>query len=144
MYFECFTNNGKPYMRLVQSVWVTNHSGKKIPQKQVVSISGLWSALMTDSLAMWSSSKNLLNPASHWSPSLLRTARAQIPHTTIISIYMEDISSSWGSIPIYGLKWPWSEADTKCYQDQPACQAVPPSKTKTYQNGNQRFHVRHK
>ncbi len=36
MYIECFTNNGKPYLRLVQSVRVTNQAGKKIPQKQVV------------------------------------------------------------------------------------------------------------
>ena len=36
MYVECFTNNGKPYLRLVQSVRVTNQAGKKIPQKQVV------------------------------------------------------------------------------------------------------------
>lgn len=36
MYVECFTNNGKPYLRLVQSVRVTNHSGKKVPQKQVL------------------------------------------------------------------------------------------------------------
>lgn len=36
MYVECFTNNGKPYLRLVQSVRVTNKSGRKIPQKQVV------------------------------------------------------------------------------------------------------------
>ena len=36
MYVECFTNNGKPYLRLVQSVRVTNQTGKKIPQKQVV------------------------------------------------------------------------------------------------------------
>lgn len=36
MYVECFTNNGKPYLRLVQSVRVTNKDGKKIPQKQAV------------------------------------------------------------------------------------------------------------
>lgn len=36
MYIECFTNNGKPYLRLVQSVRVTNKEGKKVPQKQVV------------------------------------------------------------------------------------------------------------
>lgn len=36
MYVECFTNNAKPYLRLVQSVRVTNKAGKKIPQKQVV------------------------------------------------------------------------------------------------------------
>ncbi|MCD7712803.1 MAG: IS1634 family transposase [Firmicutes bacterium] len=36
MYIECFTNNAKPYLRLVQSVRVTNKSGLKIPQKQVV------------------------------------------------------------------------------------------------------------
>lgn len=36
MYVECFINNGKPYLRLVQSVRVTNSTGKKIPQKQVV------------------------------------------------------------------------------------------------------------
>lgn len=36
MYVECFTNNGKPYLRLVQSVRVTNKAGKKVPQKQVV------------------------------------------------------------------------------------------------------------
>lgn len=36
MYIECFTNNAKPYLRLVQSVRVTNKSGKKVPQKQVV------------------------------------------------------------------------------------------------------------
>lgn len=36
MYVECFTNNGKPYLRLVQSVRVTNKSGRKVPQKQVV------------------------------------------------------------------------------------------------------------
>lgn len=36
MYVECFTNNGKPYLRLVQSVRVTNKSGLKVSQKQVV------------------------------------------------------------------------------------------------------------
>lgn len=36
MYIECFTNNAKPYLRLVQSVRVTNKVGKKIPQKQVI------------------------------------------------------------------------------------------------------------
>lgn len=36
MYVECFTNNGKPYLRLVQSVRVVNSAGKKIPQKQVI------------------------------------------------------------------------------------------------------------
>ena len=36
MYVECFTNNAKPYLQLVQSVRVTNKAGKKIPQKQVV------------------------------------------------------------------------------------------------------------
>ena len=36
MYIECFTNNAKPYLRLVQSVRITNKGGKKIPQKQVV------------------------------------------------------------------------------------------------------------
>lgn len=36
MYVECFTNNGKPYLRLVQSVRVTNKTGRKVPQKQVV------------------------------------------------------------------------------------------------------------
>ena len=36
MYVECFTNNGKPYLRLVQSVRITNKAGKKVPQKQVV------------------------------------------------------------------------------------------------------------
>ena len=36
MYIECFTNNGKPYLRLVQSVRITKPDGKKIPQKQVI------------------------------------------------------------------------------------------------------------
>lgn len=36
MYIECFSNNAKPYLRLVKSVRVTNSKGKKIPQKQVV------------------------------------------------------------------------------------------------------------
>lgn len=36
MYVECFTNNGKPYLRLVQSVRVTKEDGRKVPQKQVV------------------------------------------------------------------------------------------------------------
>ena len=36
MYVECFTNNGKPYLRLVQSVRITNGAGKKVPQKQVI------------------------------------------------------------------------------------------------------------
>lgn len=36
MYVECFTNNGKPYLRLVQSVRITKTDGKKVPQKQVV------------------------------------------------------------------------------------------------------------
>lgn len=36
MYIECFTNNGKPYLRLVQSVRVTKPDGRKIPQKQVI------------------------------------------------------------------------------------------------------------
>lgn len=36
MYVESFINNAKPYLRLVRSVRVVNHSGNKIPQKQVV------------------------------------------------------------------------------------------------------------
>lgn len=36
MYVESFINNGKPYLRLVQSVRVTNKAGNKVPQKQVV------------------------------------------------------------------------------------------------------------
>lgn len=36
MFVECFTNNGKPYLRLVQSVRVTKADGRKISQKQVV------------------------------------------------------------------------------------------------------------
>lgn len=36
MYVECFTNNAKPYLRLVKSFRVVNQSGNKIPQKQVV------------------------------------------------------------------------------------------------------------
>ena len=36
MYVECFINNGKPYLRLVQSVRITKPDGKKIPQKQVI------------------------------------------------------------------------------------------------------------
>lgn len=36
MYIECFTNNGKPYLRLVRSVRVTNKAGAKVSQKQVV------------------------------------------------------------------------------------------------------------
>lgn len=36
MFVECFTNNGKPYLRLVQSVRITKPDGKKVPQKQVV------------------------------------------------------------------------------------------------------------
>lgn len=38
MYAECFTNNSKPYLRLVQSVRVTKEDGRKVPQKQVVII----------------------------------------------------------------------------------------------------------
>ena len=36
MYVECFTNNGKPYLRLVQSARVTNKAGLKVSQKKVV------------------------------------------------------------------------------------------------------------
>ena len=36
MYVECFTNNAKPYLRLVQSVRVTNKAGLKVSQKQVI------------------------------------------------------------------------------------------------------------
>lgn len=36
MYVECFTNNAKPYLRLVKSVRVTNKAGLKVSQKQVV------------------------------------------------------------------------------------------------------------
>lgn len=36
MYIECFTNNAKPYLRLVRSVRVTKADGRKVPQKQVV------------------------------------------------------------------------------------------------------------
>ena len=36
MFVECFTNNGKPYLRLVQSVRVTKANGSKISQKQVI------------------------------------------------------------------------------------------------------------
>lgn len=36
MYIESFTNNGKPYLRLVKSIRITKTDGRKIPQKQVV------------------------------------------------------------------------------------------------------------
>lgn len=36
MYVESFINNGKPYLRLVQSVRVTKADGRKVPQKKVV------------------------------------------------------------------------------------------------------------
>ena len=36
MFVECFINNGKPYLRLVQSVRVTKDDGRKISQKQVI------------------------------------------------------------------------------------------------------------
>ena len=36
MFVESFINNGKPYLRLVQSVRITKPDGKKVPQKQVV------------------------------------------------------------------------------------------------------------
>lgn len=36
MFIECFTNNGKPYLRLARSVRVTNKAGMKVSQKQPV------------------------------------------------------------------------------------------------------------
>ena len=36
MYIESFANNGKPYLRIVQSVRITKPDGRKIPQKQVL------------------------------------------------------------------------------------------------------------
>ena len=36
MYIECYVNNGKPYLRLVKSVRVTNKNGFKVAQKQPV------------------------------------------------------------------------------------------------------------
>ena len=36
VFIECFINNGKPYLRLVQSVRVTKDDGRKISQKQVI------------------------------------------------------------------------------------------------------------
>ena len=36
MYVECFINNAKPYLRLVQSVRVTNKSGLKVSQKKII------------------------------------------------------------------------------------------------------------
>ncbi len=36
MFIECFTNNGKPYLRLARSVRVTNKAGLKVSQKQPV------------------------------------------------------------------------------------------------------------
>ena len=36
MYVECFINNAKPYLRLVQSVRVTNKAGHKVSRKKVV------------------------------------------------------------------------------------------------------------
>ena len=36
MYVECFVNNAKPYLRLVQSVRVTNKDGLKVSQKKVI------------------------------------------------------------------------------------------------------------
>ena len=36
MFIECFTNNGKPYLRLARSVRVTNKAGQKVSQKQPV------------------------------------------------------------------------------------------------------------
>ena len=36
MYIESFVNNGKPYLRIVQSVRIAKPDGRKIPQKQVL------------------------------------------------------------------------------------------------------------
>ena len=36
MYVECFINNAKPYLRLVQSIRVTNKAGCKVSQKKVI------------------------------------------------------------------------------------------------------------
>lgn len=36
MFIECFINNAKPYLRLVQSIRVTNKSGYKVSQKKVI------------------------------------------------------------------------------------------------------------
>ena len=36
MYIESFVNNGRPYLRIVQSVRIATPDGRKIPQKQVV------------------------------------------------------------------------------------------------------------
>ena len=36
MYIECFTNNGKPYLRLVRSVRIIKPDGRKVTQKQPV------------------------------------------------------------------------------------------------------------
>lgn len=36
MFIECFTNNGKPYLRLAKSVRVTKPDGRKVSQKQPV------------------------------------------------------------------------------------------------------------
>ena len=36
MFVECFTNNGKPYLRLARSVRVTKPDGRKVSQKQPV------------------------------------------------------------------------------------------------------------
>ena len=36
MFIECFTNNGGPYLRLVQSIRVTKEDGRKVPQKKVI------------------------------------------------------------------------------------------------------------
>ena len=36
MFIECFTNNGKPYLRLARSVRVTNKAGLKVSQKQPI------------------------------------------------------------------------------------------------------------
>ena len=36
MFIECFTNNGKPYLRLARSVRITKPDGRKVSQKQPV------------------------------------------------------------------------------------------------------------
>lgn len=36
MFIECFTNNGKPYLRLVKSIRVTKPDGRKVSKKQPV------------------------------------------------------------------------------------------------------------
>ena len=82
MYIESFVNNGKPYLRIVQSVRITKPDGRKIPQKQVLYNIGPLDRFDDGEPDYVNRLKNSFKAGNPLIPELRRFCSAEIPTET--------------------------------------------------------------